>query len=44
MINKAHESTSKAMQEPAVEEAMKRKAGLVRDPRSSTPTPEPEED
>lgn len=43
MLLHAHDSVTKAMQNPATAEAIKRKSGMVRAPGSSTPTPVPDE-
>ena len=42
MLQKAHESVENVVKDPAHLEAMKRKAGLVKAPGSSTPTEVPD--
>jgi hypothetical protein len=44
MLAQAHDKVTKAVKDPAYLEAMKQKAGLVKSPNASTPTPTPEGD
>jgi hypothetical protein len=43
MLKTAHDNVAKAVKDPAHLEAMKRKAGIVKAPDASTPTPTPDE-